>query len=48
MKRPNELKDEDKGTVGDIESNGGKADRWRESEIEADTSQRQWETDTAR
>lgn len=48
MKRPSELKEKDKGTVGDMESYRGKADRWKESEIEADTLQRQWETDTAR
>lgn len=48
MKRLNELKEKDKGTVRDIESGGGKTDRWTESEIEADTSQEQRETDVVR
>ena len=48
MKRLNELKGKDKGTVRDIESGGGETDRWKESEIEADTSQGRGETDVER
>ena len=44
----NELKVKDKGTVGDIEGVEGKTGRWKESEIEADTSQGQRETDAER
>ncbi len=48
MKRPNELREKDKGTVRDIESGGGETDRWKKSEIDADTSQGQRETDVER
>lgn len=40
------LKEKDKGTVRDIECDGGKIYRWKEGEIEADTAQR--ETDVER
>lgn len=48
MKSLNEQREKDKGTVRDIGSGGGKTDRWRGSEIEADTSQGQRETDVER
>lgn len=48
MKRLNELKEKDKGTVRDIESSEAKTDRWKESEMEADTSLGQRETDVER
>lgn len=48
MKGLNELREKDKGTVRDIESGGWKTDRWKESEIEADTSQGQRKTDRQR
>lgn len=48
MKGLNELRKKDKRTVRDIESGGGETDRWRQSEIEADTSQGPGETDVER
>lgn len=48
MKQLNELKEKDKGTVRDIQNGGKKTDRWKESEIETDTSQGQRVTDVER
>lgn len=48
MNEKTELEGKDKGTVRDIERSRGKTDGWKESEIEADTSQGQRETDVSR